>query len=448
MREPVDLRRAVQEEVGRDLADFTFTPAMQQRVLAHIHKRPRSRLTWLYPASAAAAVLLILATTSMQPTTHDKAEQREVAAQSTKKEAAPVAPAGNEPAEAKRAATESTPPPAEAKKADGQVMDATGYKAESTPETSGQALGGPGIAAAMIMGKHGITGPQLAAVPTERLVVTLTNGVVTRLDLTGAPAWQVALPETMKAEQVVAAPNGKLVVGAGSTVLLLGPDGSTLESLQLAEPIQQITTGPNDRLALVSEQAVYVRQAAGQPPVAIAEANVSAAAFTPNDLLLLATPEGLAAYGSNGSRRWIATGEGGPLLVSTNGETLLWGNTLYRYDANGATPSALEPAAGVTAGGPGLLRWDGERLTGLTWAGKQAWSTTVQGFIAAIYQGEGGRLWVVLDTPDGVKLQELQGATGRLVGKAQSLPTIPLEATIVDGKLYLRLPEGVTILPL
>ncbi|HLO04842.1 MAG TPA: hypothetical protein VK191_17175, partial [Symbiobacteriaceae bacterium] len=78
MREPVDLRRAVQEEVGRDLADFTFTPAMQERVLAQIHKRPRSRLTWLYPASAAAAVLLILVTSTTN-LTHTKSEQREAA---------------------------------------------------------------------------------------------------------------------------------------------------------------------------------------------------------------------------------------------------------------------------------------------------------------------------------------------------------------------------------
>lgn len=454
MREPVDLRRAVKEEVGRDLADFTFTPAMQERVMAQLHKRPRSRLTWLYPASAAAAVLLILATTMSTQLKQEKAQELATTAGSATQEVAPVAPATNantnaDAANAKSAIAPSSPPPVETKdQSDGQQSTGiTAFGVGSGPDSSAPALVAPGPMSKM-MGKRSVAGPQLAALPSEHLVVTLTNGAVTRVDQTGAPVWQVALPATLQAEQVAAAPNGKLVVSAGTTVLLLGPDGSMLESLQLTEPAQQITTGTNDRLALVSEQIVYERQAAGQPLVAIAQAGVSAAAFTPDGLLVLATPDGLAAYGPNGNRRWLATGDGGQLLISPDGKTLLWGNSLYRYDANGAEASPLEPASGVVAGGPGLLRWDGEQLKGFTWAGKQAWTWTAQGFIASVYRGEGDRIWVVLDTPEGIKLQELQGTTGRLVGRAQSLPAIPQEATVVDGKLYLRLPEGLTILPL
>lgn len=443
MREPVDLRRAVKEAVGEDLADLTFTPAMQQRVLAQIHKRPRSRLTWLYPASAAAAVLLILVT-STSYLRQDRADQKVAASGGAPQEAtsAPVAPAGAESMNA-ATATAATPAPPE-QRAD-RSTDGVGNSAAGVPAPEIKAFGGPGINA-MMMGKLAPTGPQMAAVPSEHLVVTLTGGAVTRIDVTGAPVWQVALPT--KAEQIVAAPNGKLVVGAGSTTLLLGPDSSTLESLQLKEPVLQIVTGPSDQLALISEQAVYVRRAAGQPPVAIREPNVSAGAFSPDGLLLLATPEGLAAYGPNGNRRWLATGDGGPLLVGPVGKMLVWGDKLYRYDSTGAEASALEPAVGTIAGGPGLLRWDGERLKGINWAGKQAWTWQASGWITAVYQGEGDRVLVVLDTPDGVVLQELQGATGRPVGKLQSLPWTPLEGAIVDGQLYLRLPEGITVLPL
>lgn len=449
MREPVDLRRAVKEEVGKDLADFTFTPAMQQRVLAQIEKRPRSRMSWLYPASAAAAVLLILVT-STSFLRQDKAEQHQATASGGAQEQAnaPIAPSGNE---AIAATSAPTPEPAPTERStdqfDVQVTDGIGnaIAASPAPDTF-HALTAPGPTAKM--GKQAFTGPQMAAIPSQHLMVTLSGSAVTWIDPNGAPVWQVALPATLKAEQVVAAPNGKIVVSAGSKVLLLGPDGSMLESVQLQEPVMQIATGSGDQLALVSAQAVYVRQNAGQPPIAIGEANVSAATFTPEGLLLLVTQDGLAAYGSNGNRRWLATGDGGPLLVSKEGKVLLWGNSLYRYDTTGAAPTAVEPAAGVMAGGPGLLRWDGEQLKAITWAGKQAWTWTAPGFIYAIYQGDGERLWAVLDTPDGFKLQELKGATGRPVGEARTLPTIPQEAIVMDGKLYLRLPDGLTVLSL
>lgn len=447
MREPVDLRRALKEEVRKDLADFTFTPAMQQRVLAQIHKRPRSRLTWLYPASAAAAVLLILVS-STSYLRQGKAEQLQEAASAGAQQAAaaPVAPSSNEAVATKSAPT-SEPAPTERStdQFNAQVADGIGNAmATGAPET--HALAAPG-SNAKIAGKLAVTGPQMAAVPSQHLVVTISGSAVTRIDSTGAPVWQVALPATLKSEQVVTAPNGKIVVGAGSKVLLLGPDGSTLQWLQLKESVQQIATGPSDQLALVSEQAVYVRQAAGQPLTAIAETGVSAAAYTPEGLLLLVTQDGLAAYGPNGNRRWLATGDGGSLLVSKEGKVLLWGNALYHYDSTGAAATALEPMAGVTAGGPGLLRWDGEQLKAITWAGKQVWNWVAPGFINAIYR-EGERLWVVLDTPEGFKLQELKGATGRPVGEAQTLPIIPQEAIVMDGKLYLSLPDGLTVLSL
>jgi hypothetical protein len=445
MREPVDLRRAIKEEVGREQADLTFTPAMQERVLAEIKKRPRSRLAWLYPASAAAAVLLILVTSRTHLAQREQ-PQHEVAAPPTA--ATPVQEqTGTAPAERVltseaqvKTVVPSEPVPSEPMKA--QPKDAPPH--EGIASNKGMAVQDKGKLSMLTVAP--VTGPQLAAVPAQHLVVTLTDGSITRVDPAGAPVWQVALPASKQAQQVVAAPNGKLVVGAEGTVLLLGADGSMLESLQVAEPVRLIAAGPGDRLALVSEQAVYLRQAASQPLVALAEKDVSAASFTPDGVLLLATPRGLIAYGPDGQRRWVAGGDGGPLLVSPDGKAILWGNNLY--DAEGVQLVILEPTAGVVAGGPGLLRWEGDQLKGFTWAAKRSWTWTAPGFITSVIPGEGDRLWVVMDTPEGVKLQGIQGSLGRPVGKAQALPASPQEAVAVDGYLYLRLPEGLTILPM
>lgn len=437
MREPVDLRQAVQEEVGRDLADLTFTPAMQERVLAQIQKRPRSRMTWLYPASAAAAVLLILVTTTQsgrlgglrrespnQPST--AAPQMEITA---------AGAANPEQAAASAATANEVQPPAENR------ADAAGMSALAAPQAPNMKAAGPAFT---MMDARLAAGPRLAASPEAKMVVTLKDGAVARIDQSGAPPWQVALPASLKAEQVRIAPNGKVVVGAGPTVLILGPDGSTLESLKMAEPIRQIATGPNDSLALVGERAVYVRQRAGQPPQALTIPGVSAATITSEGLLLLSTPDGLAAYGPNGNRRWLNVGEGGALLTSPDGKVILWGNALY--DAEGRALPTLEPATGATVGGPGFLRWEGEELNAFTWAGKHTWSWTAPGFILAAYQGDGERLWVLLQMPEEAQLQALQGATGRPAGRAQTLAGVPFEVVAQEGKLYLRMVEGLSVL--
>jgi hypothetical protein len=299
--------------------------------------------------------------------------------------------------------------------------------------------------------RPGSQGPQLAVLPGAQGVISIAAGNVARLDATGATVWQVEFPGSKQPEQVMVTPGGKIAVVAENTMLILSPDGAVVESLQVSEPIRQLAWGARDRLAIVGDHAVYVRQASGQPLLTVAEAEVRSAAYTPDGLLVLATPAGLSAYEQGGAKRWqIDRQQAGPvtpdgkgvrpvdsLLISPDGQRILWNDQIL--DPNGAQVANLvDHAYRQIAVGALVLRMQADKLQAVDWTGKVAWSWDASGPITGLFAGQDERVWVLLQTPDGVQLQALQASSGRPAGRAQPLSAFPTEGVAAGGKVFLR----------